>query len=617
MYVLGTAGHIDHGKSVLVRALTGIDPDRLPEEKKREMTIDLGFAWLKLPSGREVSIVDVPGHERLVKNMLAGVGGIDLALLIIAADEGVMPQTKEHLAILDLLNVERGIVVITKRDLVDEEGLGLAIIEAEEVIKGTTLAQAPIVAVSAVSGEGLPDLIASIDYLLDFTPQRRDIGRPRLAIDRVFTMKGFGTVVTGTLVDGQLNVSQEVEILPPGLKGYIRGLETHKRGIGVALPGSRVAANLSGVSTEELKRGMVVTTPGWLKPTQLLDAKLRAVSDLPRHITHNISITFHSGASEVAGKVRLLDKEKLWAGESGWVQVSLARSVAIASGDLFVIRSTQGTLGGGEIVDAHPKRHRRFQPAVIKGLRARQEGSPEDILLAVLEASGPCEPEKVAVQCNFSEAEVRNRLESLAQQEQVVAVGSGPHQFFLSRSRWERLVKEIMRLIQDYHSQFPLRRGMPKEELKSRLRLLPQHFDGLLQKLAEEGDLMKEGIVVRLPLYTVKLSLEQQARIAAFLEALAENPYSPPTNLSLDPELLNLLVEERKVIKVDDKVIFTASAYEEMVNQIIEYIKSQGKITMAEVRDLFHSSRKYVLPLLEYLDQQKITRRVGDERVLR
>lgn len=612
MYVLGTAGHIDHGKSVLVHVLTGIDPDRLPEEKRRGMTTDLGFAWLKLPSGREVSIVDVPGHERLVKNMLAGAGGIDLALLIIAADEGVMPQTKEHLAILDLLKVERGIVVITKRDLVDKEGLELAVMEAEEEIKGTTLAQAPIVAVSALTGEGLPDLITAIDHLLDSTPSRIDIGKPRLAIDRVFTMKGFGTVVTGTLIDGNLRVRQEIEILPPGLRTHIRGLQTHKRKIDTALPGSRVAANLHGVLTEELERGMVITTPGWLKPTQLLDVKLRAISDLPRHIRHNMSIIFHTGASVVAGRVRLLDKEKLKAGESGWAQVRLASPVAVANGDLFVIRLPQGTIGGGEIIDIHPKRHRRFQAAAINSLKARQEGSPEDRILTILEASGPCEVEKVAVQCHLSEDEVRKGLESLVQQEQVVPVG----QFFLSRSRWERLVTEITRLIQRYHSQFPLRRGIPKEELKSRLRLLPQYFDALLQKLTEGGDLLKEGIALRLPSHSVELSPEQQAKMDAFLSALAQNPYSPPTDLSFDPELLSLLVEERKVIKTGE-VVFSASAYEEMMSRIVEHIKRHGKITIAEARNLFNSSRKYVMPLLYYLDEQKITRRVGDERVLR
>jgi len=267
MYILGTAGHVDHGKSALVYALTGIDPDRLPEEKRREMTVDLGFAWLKLPSGRQVSIIDVPGHERFVKNMLAGAGGIDLVLFVIAANEGVMPQSREHLAILDLLNIKTGIMVIAKKDLVDKEWLELVISEAKELVKGTTLNDAPIVAVSAITGEGLPSLISTIDHLLDSTTPREDIGKARLHIDRVFTTKGFGTVVTGTLIDGKLNIGQNVEILPPGLRTSIRGLEMHKQKIDTALPGSRVAANLTKVTLEEIDRGMFITTPTCLLPS--------------------------------------------------------------------------------------------------------------------------------------------------------------------------------------------------------------------------------------------------------------------------------------------------------------------------------------------------------------
>jgi selenocysteine-specific elongation factor len=617
MYVLGTAGHVDHGKSVLVHALTGIDPDRLPEEKKRGMTIDLGFAWFKLGSEKEVSIVDVPGHERLVGNMLAGVGGIDLALLVIAADEGVMPQTREHLAIIDLLNIERGIVVITKKDLVDEEGLALAIMEAKEVTKGTTLAEAPIVATSAVTGDGLPELTTAIDHLLDFTPQRRDIDRPRLPIDRIFTLKGFGTVVTGTLIDGKLRTGQKVEVLPPGLETHVRGMEIHKHRADVALPGSRVAASLSNIHTEELERGMVITAPGWLKPTRWLDAKLRAVSDLPRFITHNMSVMFHTGATKVAGKVRLLDTEKLRASEKGWVQIGLTRAVAVAKGDRFIIRSPQGTLGGGEIIDTHPQRHRRFQPAVIESLKAR-EGRVEDAMLAILEAKGICEFREFVAQCYLPEAEAREVLENLAKAARVVLIGSGKaHQFLLSCSYWGHLVEEAIGLVRDYHSAFPLRQGMPREELRSRLKIPSPHFDGILRKLAEDGYLAGEGARVRLPSHSTRLSPAQQSKVDAFLRILSQNSYSPPSDLPLEPELLNLLLEQKKVVRVSEGIIFSASAYEEIVKRIIDYIRSQGKITVAEVRDLFRTSRKYAVALMEYLDDQKITRRVGDERVLR
>jgi selenocysteine-specific elongation factor len=617
MYVLGTAGHVDHGKSVLVRALTGIDPDRLPEEKEREMTIDLGFAWFKLPSGKEVSIVDVPGHERFVKNMLAGVGGIDLALLVVAADEGVMPQTREHLAIVDLLNIRTGIVVITKKDLVDEEELGLAIMEAEEVIQGTTLAAAPIVTVSAVTGDGLSQLIAAIDHILDSTLQRKDVGKPRLPIDRIFTIKGFGTVVTGTLIDGKLQTGQKVEVLPPGLETHIRAIEIHKRRTDLALPGNRVAVNLASIQIEELNRGMVITAPGWLKPTRLLDVKLRAVSDLASPITHNMSVTFYAGASEVAGKIRLLDKEKLRAGESGWAQIGLTRVVAVAKGDLFVIRSPQGTLGGGEIVDPHPRRHRRFQPAVIESLKAR-EGVVEDAMVATLEAKGTDELRELALQCYLPEAEAKKVVESLVEAGRAVLISSGEsRQLCFSSSYWKHLVEEATKLIQEYHSLFPLRQGMPREEFRSRLKIQPQHFDGIVRRLAEGGNLIDEGLVVRLPSYSVRLSPAQQTKVDDFLRMLTESPYCPPTDLPLEPELLNLLLEQKSVVKVGKGIVFSVSAYEEMVKRIIEHIRSQGKITVAEVRDLFQTSRKYAVALMEHLDAQKTTRRVGDDRVLR
>lgn len=617
MYVLGTAGHVDHGKSVLVRALTGMDPDRLPEEKSRGMTIDLGFAWLKLPSGREVSIVDVPGHERFVRNMLAGVGGIDLALLVIAADEGVMPQTREHLAIVDLVNIDRGIVVITKKDLVDKEGLGLAIMEAEEAIRGTTLAAAPIVAVSALTGDGLPELTALIDSLLEHTAQRRDIGRPRLPIDRIFTMKGFGTVVTGTLIDGRLRTGQKVVVVPPGLETHVRGLEIHKHRSDLALPGNRVAVNLGSTAPEKLGRGMVITTLGWLKPIRLLDVKLRTVSDLGKPLTHNMSATFYTGAAEVAGKIRLLDRERLEANESGWAQIGLRGAVAAARGDLFVIRSPKGTLGGGEIIDTHPRRHRRFQVAVIESLRAR-EGTSDDAMLALLETRGACEMKDLALQCSLPEAEAARMLESLTGAGHVVLIGSGDgRHLFVSCNCWEHLVEEATRLLRDYHSSYPLRQGMPREEFRSHLRIRPQHLEGILRQLAQQGTLDDEGAVVRLTSHSVRLSPEQQATADAFLAMLMEAPYCPPTDVSVEPELLSLLLEQKKAVRVADGIVFGGSAYQDMVERITEHMNNRGTITVAEVRDLFQTSRKYARALMEYLDAQKITRRVGDERILR
>ena len=618
MFVLGTAGHVDHGKSRLVQALTGIDPDRLAEEKERGMTIDLGFAWLKLPSGREVSIVDVPGHERFIKNMLAGVGGIDLALLIIAADEGIMPQTREHLAILDLLRIERGIVVVTKKDLVDQELLELVTLEIKETLSGTTLAEAPLAAVSAVTGDGLPELIRMIDGLLDSTPPKRDIGRPRLPIDRVFTIAGFGTVVTGTLVDGKLSVGQEVEIVPPRLRARIRGLQTHKKKLETVPPGSRVAANLSGLSTDELVRGNVLATPDWLRPTKTVDVKIRLLPTLAHPLRHNAEVSFHSNALEVMAKARLLEKDKLEPGETSWAQLVFAEPAAVVKGDLFIIRSSTETLGGGDIIDAYPRRHRRFQAATIQGLAAREKGSAEDILLATLEAREPIEMAELTNRASLSPKEAQQAVEALVSQKRLVMLGDkGPHTLLLSAVGWQRLSGSVSQTLAAYHRQFPLRSGMPKEELRSKLKATAASFPAVLQLLVKDGVLVEDMKAVHLSSHHVELSARQKAMVDAYLKSLALSPYSPPSELAIAPELLDVLVDQRQVVKVSDNVVFLASAYKEMLDRILSHMKQNGKITVAEVRDMFQTSRKYALALMEHLDEQRITRRVGDERVLR
>ena len=615
MFVLGTAGHIDHGKSVLVQALTGINPDRLREEQERGMTIDLGFAWLKLPSGQEVGIVDVPGHERFVKNMLAGVGGIDLALLIVAANEGVMPQTREHLAILDLLGIQRGIVVITKKDLVDEEWLDLVRMDVEELISPTTLSQAPIVAVSAVTGEGLPDLVSAIDELLSSTESRKDIGRPRLSIDRVFTIAGSGTVVTGTLIDSSLSPGQEVEIVPPGLRSRIRGLQTHKTRVTTATPGSRVAVNLVGIATSQLKRGDVLTTPGWLIPTTMLNARLRLLPHLRRPLPHNATVSFHTGAAETMAKVRLLEKEKLEAGGTAWVQLVLSEPVALVKGDHFIIRSPMDTLGGGKVVDSHTRRLRRHRPAIIQNLEVREEGTAEEVVMSLLETKQPVELPALLSQSELPDTEVRPALESLIQQAKVTGVGQGEQRLLFTASGWERLIKQATSILQDYHRRFPTRPGMPKAELGSRLKL-GKYSPAVWQKLSDEGILSEENLVIRLSSHQIKLTQAQQDRVDAFLQSLAKNPYSPPSDQVPEPDLLNLLIEQRQVVKVGSNVVFSTSAYNEMVEKITDHIKTHGQVTVGEVRDLFKTSRKYVLALLEHLDEKKVTRRVGDERVL-
>jgi len=615
VYVLGTAGHIDHGKSVLVQALTGIDPDRLREEKERGMTIDLGFAWLKLPSGHEVGIVDVPGHERFVRNMLAGVGGIDLALLIVAANEGIMPQTREHLAIIDLLEIRRGIVVITKKDLVDEEFLRLVCMEVEELIGTTTLSGAPAVAVSALTGEGLPELVATIDELLGSTEPRRDMGRPRMAIDRVFTMAGAGTVVTGTLIDGSLSVGQEVEIVPPDLKSRLRGLQSHKTRIDTAAPGSRVAANLVGINTSQLQRGDVLTRPGWLVPTTLLTVKLQLLDYLHRPLKHSATVSFHTGAAEAMAKVRLLEGDELKPGQAAWAQVSLDRPVAVVNGDHFIVRSPMETLGGGKIIESHAKRLRRFRPDIIANLKTKETGTAEEMVLALLETKPPLEVHTLMSELNLKPEETKAVVAFLTEQGKVIDLGRGDNSLLVTVKRWENLVQKTRAALQEYHQKFPTRPGMPKVELVSRLKL-GANAATAIQKLAEQSIIADEGTAVRLPTHQIQLTQVQRTKMEAFLRSLDESPYAPSSDLIPEPDLLRLLIEQGEVVKVSSDVVFAASVYDEMVAKVTSRIKTQGQITLAEVRDMFQTSRKYAQALLEHLDGRKITRRVGDVRVL-
>src|SRR5690349_4589593 len=385
MHVIGTAGHVDHGKSTLIAALTGTHPDRLKEAQAREMTIELGFGWLTLPNGEEIGIVDVPGHRDFIENMLSGVGGIDAALLVIAADEGVMPQTKEHLAILDLLQIPAGLIVLTKIDLApDRAWLDLVETDVRLAVADTVMKDAPILRVSAKTGSGIDSLISTLQSLLENKSSRPDLNRPRLPIDRVFSMSGFGTVVTGTLSDGQLALGDEVEILPSGQRARIRGLQTHKKKEEIAIPGSRTAVNISGVETESIRRGELVVHPNQYQSTRRIDAQLRALKDISSSLKHNSEVKFFVGASETVATLRLLGTDELKAGEEAWIQLELRDPAVAVRGDRYILRrpSPGETLGGGMIVDPQPKgRHKRFDEAVLKSLESLSQGTPADILL--------------------------------------------------------------------------------------------------------------------------------------------------------------------------------------------------------------------------------------------
>ena len=641
MHVIGTAGHVDHGKSTLIKALTGINPDRLKEEQEREMTIDLGFAWVQLPSGRWVGVVDVPGHKDFIKNMLAGVGGIDATLFVVAADEGVMPQTTEHLAILDLLGIRGGVVALTKVDLVeDEEWLELVSADLLETLEDTCLEDAPIIRVSVPLGLGLDKLSVALDKFLETTPQRTDRGKPRLSIDRVFTIAGFGTVVTGTLVDGTLHVGQEVEILPSGLKSRIRGLQTHRRKVKVAVPGSRVAINLTGVSTDQLARGDTVTNPGWLHPTTLVDVQLCYLPDLRKSLKHNTRVDFFSGAAEAPARLRLLGVEALSPGETGWAQLRLTGPVPLVKGDRFIIRqsSPSRTLGGGMVVNPHPgRRHRRFRPEVIERLETMLHGSPEEIVLQALAARQPCEARELVAHSTLSADVTAEAIRLLLSGGQAILFDGAPGETDLpqpgaskrllySVTGWHGLLDNVRSILGAYHREHPLRQGMAREEFKSRLGravrgLSGRAFNAIVSRAVAEGQLAEWQTLVHLPDYTVTFTPPQQKQVDGLLALFRRQPYTTPSvadcEARIGPDLLAALVEQGYLVKVSDDVLFLAETYETMVQRVTGHIRRQGDVTIAQVRDMFGASRKYALALMEHLDERRVTRRVGDVRVLR
>ena len=608
-YVVGTAGHIDHGKSTLIEALTGIDPDRLAEEKRRGMTIDLGFAYLTLPSGRLVGIVDVPGHARFIRNMLAGVHGLDAVLLVVAADEGVMPQTLEHLEIVDLLDIDRGLAVLTKKDLVDAEWLDLVAEEVREALSTTSLKGAEVVAVSSLTGEGLDELRARLDALLEQTPVREDRGRPRLPVDRVFTISGFGTVVTGTLVEGALRVGEELEVVPSGRRVRVRGLQQHNRKVEVAEPGSRAAVNLSGVEKEDLERGDVLARPGTISATRRVDASVRVLADAPRPLRHGAELLLHTGTAEVSCRAIVLESDEIAPGERGWVQLWLARPLAAAPGDRFVLRvpSPSITLAGGRFTDVAARRHPRHDARVTESLSRRAAGE-------VLQEELRKYPRGITAQ-----ALVRASLAEEADVATLEAHRAG--QWLFAPEAWRAIAERAESALSDYHRRSPLRAGMPREELQSRLGLAPPTFGPVLAELATAGVLVERGGEVALPAHEVRI--EPGGPAARLLEVLGRQPFAPPSlpeamrEAGASPELVRAMAQRGDLVRVSEDVAFGREAYERAVALVREIVARDGSVTVATLRDAMDASRRPVLALLEHLDAQRVTRRVGDLRVLR
>ena len=630
MRVIGTAGHVDHGKSTLIAALTGVHPDRLKEEREREMTIDLGFGWLTLPNGEEVGIVDVPGHRDFIENMLAGIGGIDAALLVIAADEGVMPQTKEHLAILDLLQIPAGLIVLTKTDLAPDSGwLDLVETEVRAVVADTVMQNAPLVRVSAKTKAGLPELLSALQNLLVQKPARLDLGRPRLPIDRVFSMPGFGTVVTGTLTDGALSVGDEVEILPSGQKGRVRGLQTHKKKEDRAVPGSRTAVNISGLAAELVTRGEVVTHPGQYQSTRRADIRLRLLKDISAPLKHSSEVKVFLGTAETIANVRLLGVEELAPGEEGWVQLELRDPLVAVRGDRIILRrpSPGETLGGGVIVDPQPKgRHKRMDESVLKSLESLAQGSPTDVLLEAALALGPAPVKEIVARSRLESDPAAQALKELLENGQLLALeDSQPtissDQLVLALPHWNDLKSKTVQIVETYHKSYPLRKGIPREELKSKLKLQPRVFNAIVTLNVKRSTFNEQANVIALPNHKVTFNSSQQTSIQGLMRKFAANPFAPPSvkecQAEVSEEIFNVLIESGDLTAVSQEVVFSAADYETMVAKIKSALQKNGQVTLAEVRDLLGTTRKYVQALLEHLDAIGVTVREGDARKLR
>ncbi len=626
--ILGTAGHIDHGKSSLVKALTGTDPDRLKEEKERGITLDLGFASLDLPGGNRLGIVDVPGHEGLIKNMLAGVGGIDIVMLVIAADEGIMPQTREHLAICNLLRVKQGIIVLTKMDLVEKDWLNLVQEEVREFVKGTFLASAPIVAVSSKNGENLPLLVKELARLASEAAPKSSGGILRLPVDRVFTMKGFGTVVTGTLLSGAINAEQEVDIFPRGITTKVRGIQSHNQAVKQSVAGQRTAVNLQGIEKDQISRGDAIVSAGYFKSTKMLDATLEMLEQAPRVLKNGARIRFYNTTQEALGRITLLGAKELAPGQETYVQFRLEQPVIIQHGDRYVLRfySPMETLGGGMVLNPHTRRHKQstMQESLAK-LDALKTGTMQDRIALFISGKGLAGMEENALIGSLAadKQEIISALAALGQKKVLFRIDN----LYVHASQIPLLEKKIADLIAKYHKDNPLKPGIDKEELKGmlRLRLSPKILNLAVEALVNKKQLESDGSKLRLPSF--KAAKDQSAMKDKIVEAIKKGGSQPPTREELPAlfnitekdakDLLKLLAEEARVVRMNDSLYLYSDTLKSIRSDLKRHLDERKEITIAEFRDLAKTSRKFAVPIMEYFDSQKLTQRIGDKRVLR
>lgn len=628
--ILGTAGHIDHGKTSLVKALTGIDTDRLKEEKERGITIELGFAYLDLPNGQRLGIIDVPGHERFIKNMVAGASTIDLVALIIAADEGVMPQTREHLDICSILGIKKGLVALTKIDMVEEDWLDLVQEDIKEFLKGTFLEEAPIIPVSSSTGQGIPELIALLERQSAEVEERSSAGIFRLPVDRVFTMRGFGTVITGTAISGSLSVGDQVTLYPQEIQAKVRGIQVHNQDAEQVRAGLRTAINLQGIEKATVNRGDVVASALGLHSTVLLDLRLRLLKSLQKPLKHRSQIRFHSGTSEILGRVLLLEGEEIKPGESGFCQIRLTEPLALLPGDLAVIRSYSPvqTIGGAEVLNVMPTKHKRFNADVQDQLRILQTGldAEKAALQILLAGARGMARQKLGRVLPLPSKKIDEILKDLLSQK-ILIQWDKENKHIIHQQEFSKLSQAINQELTGYHQANPLKPGLLKEELKSRLPQIGETklFNFILNHLAEQGVLVQEKELVRLSGHKVQLKEDQQAVQDALEKVYLTSGLQPPYFKELieqfskgqPRQVLELMVKEGKLVKVKEDLYFHKQPVEALKQKLIQWLKEKGEITTPEFKDLTQTSRKYTIPLLEYFDALQVTMRVDDRRLLR
>ncbi|NLX83403.1 MAG: selenocysteine-specific translation elongation factor [Clostridiales bacterium] len=627
--IIGTAGHVDHGKTCLIRALTGTDTDRLEEEKRRGITIDLGFTYLPLPDGRLAGIIDVPGHERFVHNMLSGAGGIDLALLVVAADEGVMPQTREHMGILSLLGITRGIIAVTKTDMVEDDWLELMLEELKEELQDSFLKNAPIIPVSSQTGAGIEELKTQLIALIEETPSK-NIDKPfRLPVDRVFTMPGFGTVVTGTLIEGRLKEGQEVTIYPGGVMTRVRNLQVHAHAVSEAFAGQRVAVNLQRVKTEELTRGCVLAEPGSMQPTYMIDASVRLLPEARFSMRTGSRLHFHHGSGEMLCKAVLLGgAAELMPGQSAYAQLRFDTPVAVKAQDAFVLRfySPLETVGGGFVLDPTPYKHKASSEKALEKLQLMDAGSEMDRVEALLMAHSPHyeQTHVFAAQAGLTEEQTAVILQELIAKGRAVAVNA---RLVLHQSHVSALEDRLCKLLGSYHQENPLKAGMRGEEIRGKLlkQVDAGTVDQLLDVLVKRGSLKKVNTSYALPDFEVRLTPGQQSAMDLLLSQLSQAGFAPPEKSALlaehaknrdVPKVLDYLMDTMRLIPVNSEIALLKEHHQKAQSLFEEILAEKDEVTLADFRDAISASRKYALALLEYWDLKGYTKKGAEARLL-